>query len=71
MAKSEPEHNVKVKCGRSRQWLNSQTPEYREMILRYLAMQEYKHLCPCPYAGGNWGYRSDCAKCRFAIREEV
>ena len=60
----------KVKCGRSRDWLARQTEECRAMILRYLAMPEYAHLCPCPKTKGGWGYRSECVKCRDAIKEK-
>jgi len=71
MAKRQETIPARVKCGRSRKWLASQTAEYREMILRYLAMPEYKHLCPCPKANGGWSYRIECLKCMDAIREEA
>lgn len=57
----------KVRCGRSVMWMAMQTEEYQQMVRRYLKMQEYSHLCPCPKQNGGWGYREECKKCGNAV----
>ena len=53
------------------QWYNRQSEEAKVMLRRYAQDPAYKHLYPCPKAGGSWGYKTDCIKCGNAVKEEV
>lgn len=55
-------------CSLIRSALNELSVEQIEKLKQQ--MRDYPHLYPCPLAGMNWGYKTDCDFCDNAVREK-